>query len=135
MCSLSKIILAMRKEYYQELERAQKKLDVTEWLHFFISVIVEAQQDAIDMIEYAIDKKKFWTKYQDLLNPRQQKAIQRVTRDGSNTFDGLLNARKYMSIAKTSKATATRDLQDLVVKKIFIPIGDGRSRGYKLVRL
>ncbi len=43
-----------------------------------------------------------------------------------------MSAKKYMSIAKTSKATATRDLQDLVEKGVFKPFGGGRSVTYEL---
>lgn len=43
--------------------------------------------------------------------------------EGHLGFEGGMNARKYVSLAKTSKATATMDLQDLVVKGIFKPIG------------
>ncbi|WP_262897800.1 hypothetical protein [Gelidibacter pelagius] len=35
-------------------------------------------------------------------------------------------------MAATSKATATRDLQDLVGKGIFIAAGGGRSTRYEL---
>ena len=37
-----------------------------------------------------------------------------------------------MAITGTSKATATRDLQDLVDKKAFKQLGSGRSVRYKL---
>ncbi|GAB5473899.1 MAG: hypothetical protein Mars2KO_19980 [Maribacter sp.] len=36
---------------------------------------------------------------------------------GYDYFKVGINARNYVSLAKTSKATATRDLQDLVQKK------------------
>ena len=52
--------------------------------------------------------------------------------EGPNGFEGGMNARKYMSITKTSKATATRDLQDLVRLGIFLPSGGGRSRRYEI---
>lgn len=52
--------------------------------------------------------------------------------EGNLGFEGGMNARKYVSLAKTSKATATRDLQDLVVKGIFKPIGGGRSTRYEI---
>ena len=45
--------------------------------------------------------------------------------EGDQGFEGGMNARKYVSLAKTSKATATRDLQDLVAKGVFKPIGGG----------
>lgn len=45
---------------------------------------------------------------------------------------GGMTAKKYMAIAKTSKATATRDLQDLVEKQCFLPMGAGRGVHYEL---
>ena len=53
--------------------------------------------------------------------------------EGDQGFEGGMNARKYVSLAKTSKATATRDLQDLVAKGVFKPIGGGRSVRYKVI--
>ena len=64
---------------------------------------------------------------------RQLRAVQRMLEEGSKGFEGGMNARKYIGITKTSKATATRDLQDLVGKGIFIPIGGGRSTRYEIV--
>jgi Fic family protein len=43
-----------------------------------------------------------------------------------------MNASKYGSLTKISKATATRDLQDLLEKKIFIVIGAGRNTRYQV---
>lgn len=51
---------------------------------------------------------------------------------GSEGFVGGMNATKYMSITKTSKATATRDLQDLLSIKALISEGGGRSTRYNL---
>lgn len=49
-------------------------------------------------------------------------------------FIGGMNARKYVAIAKTSKATATRDMQDLldIGAFIFAGTGGGRSTSYNL---
>ncbi|MEE3244189.1 MAG: DUF4172 domain-containing protein, partial [Bacteroidota bacterium] len=47
-------------------------------------------------------------------------------------FKGGMTAKKYIALTKTSKATATRDLQDLAAKKLFIPIGEGRSTRYEI---
>jgi Fic family protein len=43
-----------------------------------------------------------------------------------------MSAKKYISITKTSKATSTRDLQDLVEKGALVPIGGGRSTRYEI---
>ena len=52
--------------------------------------------------------------------------------EGYQGFEGVMSARKYVSLVKTSKATATRDLQDLVKKGIFKSIGGGRSTRYEI---
>jgi len=132
LLSLSKTISDKRQDYYNALERAQKKLDVNEWLHYFLNVCIQAQRDAIERIRYSIKKKNFWQSHKDILNDRATKVIKRMTKDGPDGFDGYLNARKYMAITKCSKATATRDLQDLLAAGILNAIGEGRSRSYAL---
>ncbi len=52
--------------------------------------------------------------------------------EGEDEFTGGMNARKYQAIAKVSKATATRDLQDLVEKQILVSKGGGRSTNYQV---
>jgi Fic family protein len=48
---------------------------------------------------------------------------------GPDGFEGGMTAKKYMSITKTTKATATRDLQTLCVG-VLLPKGGGRSTYY-----
>ena len=52
--------------------------------------------------------------------------------EGPKGFEGGMSAKKYIAITHTSKATATRDLQDLVEKGAFIPTGGGRSTRYEV---
>lgn len=47
-------------------------------------------------------------------------------------FEGGMTAKKYMSITKASKATATRDLQELVESGIVLSEGAGRGIRYNL---
>ena len=42
-----------------------------------------------------------------------------------------MTTRKYISINRTTKSTATRDLQDLVDKNVFVRKGVGRSTAYQ----
>jgi len=53
---------------------------------------------------------------------------------GPDGFTGGMNARKYFGIAKTSKATATRDMQQLLELGVFVRYGEsgGRSTSYSL---
>jgi Fic family protein len=130
--SLSKSMEAKKKAYYDALQKAQRSNEITEWMHYFVNTVLEAQIDAEQEIEFTLKKAKFFSQYQDQLNDRQQKGIRRMLEEGPNGFEGGMNARKYVGITGTSKATATRDLQDLVQKEIFTPIGGGRSTRYEL---
>jgi Fic family protein len=67
-----------------------------------------------------------------VLNTRQLKVILRIFDAVIDGFDGGMNARKYMGITKTLKATATRDLQELSELGIFTPSGAGRNTSYHL---
>ncbi|MDT0676594.1 hypothetical protein [Autumnicola musiva] len=77
-------------------------------------------------------KAKFFDKFQDKLNERQLKTVKRMLAEGYKGFEGGMNAGKYISLNRTSKSTATRDLQDLFDKGAFIKKGGGRSTSYLL---
>lgn len=66
------------------------------------------------------------------MNDRQLKVVLKMFDYGAALFKGDMTAQKYQSIAKTSKATATRDLQDLTEKGALLKTGSGRGVKYKL---
>ena len=92
----------------------------------------ESVADGIDNMVAAAKYDYTLSNFNEQMNERQLRAVQRILEEGPKGFEGGMNARKYIGITKTSKATATRDLQDLVGKGIFIPIGGGRSTRYEL---
>jgi Fic family protein len=53
-------------------------------------------------------------------------------REGIDGFKGGLSAENYISITGTSRATATRDLQNLVEKGALTRIGELRHTRYHL---
>lgn len=63
---------------------------------------------------------------------RQEKVIERLFKEGIDGFKGGLSAENYIRITETSRATATRDLQDLVNKNIFLKEGDLKKTRYYL---
>lgn len=83
-------------------------------------------------IEFTLKKTKLFDCIGDLLDERQLKVVRRMLKEGSSGFHGGMSAKKYMAIVKTTKPTATRDLQDLVSKGVFIPAGGGRSTHYQI---
>jgi Fic family protein len=76
-----------------------------------------------------LKKTTFFDRFKDALNERQ-KVIRRMLEEEAQSFEGSMNARKYVSIAKTSKATVARDLQQLVELGVLIAEGGGRSTHY-----
>ncbi|MEK6482322.1 Fic family protein [Catalinimonas sp. 4WD22] len=132
LLSLSRTIESNKKAYYEALQTAQRSIEVTPWLSYFVQVTIDAQEDAERLIGFTLKKSKFFDRYKSQLNERQLKVISRMLEEGPKGFEGGMNARKYVSIAQTSKATATRDMQDLVERGIFIPSGGGRSTRYEI---
>jgi len=130
--SLSRTIEANKKQYYEALEKAQKSNEVSSWIQYFIEMALVAQEDAEQQVEFILRKTKFFDRFKDDLNERQLKVVKRMLDEGPDGFEGGMNARKYISITKTSKATATRDLQRLVDLGVLKPIGGGRSTSYFL---
>lgn len=121
-----------RKTYYDQLERHQKTLNVTSWLEWFAKMILTAQQVTLDRVGFFIAKAHFYDRHRDQLNVRQAKAIERMFREGPEGFKGGLSAENYLSITDTSRATATRDLLDLVVTGALTRTGERRYTRYWL---
>ncbi|KAB2661474.1 DUF4172 domain-containing protein, partial [Brucella tritici] len=65
-------------------------------------------------------------------NPRQEKVIARLFEAGPDGFIGGLSADNYLAITRTSRATATRDVQDLVDKGALTRSGQLRFTRYAL---
>ena len=130
--SLSKTIEKRKKQYYEQLKIAQRDLDITEWINYFAQVILDAQIDAKEGIQFTVLKAKLFDKFGSFLNDRQLKVVNRILANGVDGFEGGMTAKKYMAIAKTSKATATRDLQHLHEMGMFSQEGAGRSVRYQL---
>lgn len=131
--SLSRVIEARKKEYYDALKEGQQSNEITSWVTWFIDMAIAAQIQAEEQIDFTLKKTRLFDRFRDQLNARQWQILRRMLDEGTKGFDGGMSAKKYMSITGTSKATATRDLQDLADKGIFVPTGGGRSTHYTIV--
>lgn len=130
--SISTAIESDKKAYYSELNKASKTLEIESWLIYFAQLLITAQRNAIEIISLSITKTRFLDTYKNVLNTRQIKVIKKMFDKGAEDFEGGMTAKKYISITKTTKATATRDLQELVNHTIFTREGSGRSTHYIL---
>ena len=81
---------------------------------------------------FVLRKSKFFQRYESELSSRQLKVIRRMFDAGPDGFTGGMNARKYVALTDSSKATATRDLQQLTQLGALVPAGGGRSTRYEL---
>jgi Fic family protein len=98
----------------------------------FAATIAEAQDNTIKRVDFHLAKAKLQARLKGLLNERQEKVIARMFREGIDGFQGGLSANNYIAITRTSRATATRDLQDLVEKGALKKTGELRHTRYHL---
>jgi len=132
LIALAYTIEQARKAYYAALERNNKEVEITDWLVYFGNTVIEAQRNTIKRVDFYVAKAKLYDKSRGKLNARQEKVLARMFREGINGFKGGLSAENYISIAKTSRATATRDLQDLVTIGALTRTGELRHTRYHL---
>ncbi|HEX3881286.1 MAG TPA: Fic family protein [Stellaceae bacterium] len=130
--ALAATILARRRGYYDALEANNETNEITPWLSWFAATAIEAGRQVGALVEFLIEKTRLLDRVQGLLNPRQQKTLFRVLREGPQGFAGGLSAANYVSITGASPATATRDLTDLVVRGAFERTGERRHARYHL---
>jgi len=118
--SISTAINADRKGYYEVLDKTtnlfkNRAFDITSWLEWNLHTLKDAMLNALINIEYLIQKTKFWDKHRDkALNERQVKVLNKILDMGIDNFEGGLSTKKYISLTKVSKATAVRDISQLV---------------------
>ena len=132
LIALAYTIQRKRKAYYAALERNNKSTDITNWLKYFAETILEAQDNTIKRVDFYVGKAKFYERLRGRLNDRQEKVVTRMFREGIDGFKGGLSAEKYISITQATRATATRDLQDLVAKGALTKTGELRHTRYHL---
>jgi len=118
--SISAAINHDRKGYYAVLDQTthlfrNRDFDITPWLIWHLTIFQDAMNRAIDTIDYLVQKTRFWDRHRDkALNPRQIKVLNKILDMGVENFKGGLSTRKYISMTKVSKATAVRDINQLL---------------------
>ncbi|PIU55369.1 MAG: DUF4172 domain-containing protein [Deltaproteobacteria bacterium CG07_land_8_20_14_0_80_38_7] len=133
--SLSTQIMTERKEYYDMLELSQKEtLDITNWLMWFLQCTERAINNAEKIISKVMAKASFWKKNSNIeINTRQRKVINILLDAGPAGFVGGLTTRKYVALAKTSRVTAYREINDLMQKGILKQNEEkGRNVNYEI---
>ena len=94
--------------------------------------ILKSQEHTLQVVNFIIFKHKFFIKFSNRINKRQEKAILRIFEEGIEGFKGGLSAGNYKTITGTSNATTTRDLTELLQMNVLIKSGELKSTRYFL---
>lgn len=132
LTAIAATILASRTAYYDALEAANKRNEITGWLKWFAGIALEAQRRTLAQVEFLIDKTRLLDRVRPQLNARQLAVLLRMLREGTEGFRGGLSAGNYAAIAKTSAATSTRDLVDLIDLGVLRRTGERKHTRYYL---
>lgn len=130
--SMSAQIRLERKQYYEILEKIQKgNLEITAWIKWFLNCLINALKSTDSVLTKVLSKADFWSNHsKTIINERQKKLLNKIL-DG---FEGKLTSSKWAKIAKCSKDTAIRDINDLMEKDVLQKeSAGGRSTSYKLI--
>ncbi len=140
--SMSSAINKNRSAYYAALEATtgykinENPMDITVWCEWFLNTLYTALCDTKQSLNYILQKTSFWDTHQESnLNARQTKVLNKLLDMGVENFQGGLNKRKYVAIAKTTSATASRDIEDLIAKGCIARVDGtiGRGTSYSVV--
>ena len=133
--SLSSQMLEERNAYYRALEICQKgDGDVTPWLQWYVGCYIRAVERAERLLGDVLAKATFWQRHSQVdLNARQRKVVNRLLDAGKGGFQGGLTTRKYVAMANVSRATAFREIADLVEQGLLTQNpARGRSVSYDI---
>jgi Fic family protein len=132
LIALSHTIERHKKAYYSALERANKTNRIDDWLDYFAHTVLDALDSSRARVVFLIGKAKLYDRLRGQLNARQDKALARLFRAGPEDFVGGFSAENYRAITGSARATATRDLQDLVAKGALVRSGERKHTRYAL---
>ncbi len=134
--SMSSMIRKDRRGYYDILEvTTSSNTDITLWLEWFLGTLLKSLKEARKNIQYILQKTAFWDRHKSTpLNEREIKVLNRLLDVGEGNFEGGINTRKYASLTKVSKNTASRELKGLVEKECLIQKEgtSGRNVAYEI---
>lgn len=130
--SVSRRLAESRNDYYAELAVASRGgLDITRWLLWFVGQFEEACHASEGIIDVSLAKARFWLEHAEApLNDRQRKVVNRMLEVGPGGFEGGMSTSRYEHLAGVSRATAYRDLEELVRHGLFAQAGTGRGTRY-----
>ncbi|MFN7155022.1 MAG: Fic family protein [Acidovorax sp.] len=137
-------MLKTRAAYYDALNHVQRlrsvapdadAIDATLWVQWFVQAFTHACVASQAVVRDAADKAQFRLRAARCqTNERQRKVLERLLEAGhagtGGGFLGGMTNEKYAKITGASKATATRDLSDLLAYGLLRVEGVGKATRY-----
>ncbi|MDH5642384.1 MAG: DUF4172 domain-containing protein, partial [Nitrospira sp.] len=85
--SLSRAIEAKRREYYEALKEGQQSNEITSWVTWFVHMVLEAQIQAEEQIDFTLKKTTLFDRTRNQLNERQLQVLRRMLEEGPKGFE------------------------------------------------
>jgi Fic family protein len=135
--SLSQQMLQDRAGYYEQLNAAsaQGRMDVTAWALWFVQCVEKACLATLGHMQSASAKTQYWSVLNEehpKLTASQKKVLNKLYDAGPGGYSGGMSTEKYVAIAGVSRATAYRELTDLVDAGLLLRTGQGRGTRYEI---
>lgn len=106
-----------KKHYYNILESAQHgDGDITEWIYWYAKTLSVALDEAENTVTIILNKSFFWQKASSVSLSQRQTNMLNLFLDG---YEAKITSKTWATLAKCSKDTAIRDIQDLIEKDIL----------------
>ena len=90
--------------------------DITEWLVWYMQKLVDALNEAETVVTTILNKSFFWQKVSSVPMTERQIQMLNLFLDG---YEAKITSKTWATLARCSKDTAIRDIQDLVDKNIL----------------
>lgn len=121
-----------KNHYYDILERMQHgDGNITEWLVWYMQKLIAALDEAETIVSSILNKSFFWQKASGVAMTERQTQMLNLFLDG---YEAKITSKTWATLAKCSKDTAIRDIQDLVDKNILVEDIPGAKRpSYSIV--
>lgn len=121
-----------KNHYYEVLEKVQHgDGDITEWLVWYVNALITSLDEANSNIALVLNKSLFWKNHSEIALTERQTSILNLFLDG---YEAKITSKNWASLAKCSKDTAIRDIQDLLDKNILkVDIPGAKRPSYSIV--
>ena len=121
-----------KNHYYDILEQMQHADgDITEWMVWYMQKLAEALDEAETIVTTILNKSFFWQKTSRVPMTERQTQVLNLFLDG---YESKITSKTWATLAKCSKDTAIRDIQDLLGKNVLVEDIPGAKRpSYSIV--